>query len=73
MNLSAQRSLVTICLVCAAALTAVAQTRTLDLKEGGTLAITNNYGRVAITAVPRKDEETSCGINTYGSFAGARD
>lgn len=57
MNLTAQRLFLTTCLVCAASLTAVAQPRKLDVKEGGTLTIVNNHGRVAITAVPQKNEE----------------
>jgi VWFA-related protein len=61
MNLSAQRLILTICLVCAASLTAAAQVRKLDVKEGGTLTIVNKHGRVAVTAIPRKSEETPVG------------
>ena len=59
MKLSAQRLFLTICLVCAAFLTASAQVRKLDLRKGGTLTIVNNHGRVAITAVPQKDEDSA--------------
>lgn len=59
MTLSAQRLFLTICLVCAVSLTAAAQVRKLDLKEGGTLTIVNKHGRVAVTAIPPTDEETA--------------
>ncbi|MBK9215643.1 MAG: VWA domain-containing protein [Chloracidobacterium sp.] len=57
MSTFAKRSLLTICLVCAAALSVDAQTRKLTLTEGGSLDVTNNFGRVGVTAVPAKEDE----------------
>ncbi len=58
MSTFAQRPLLTVCLLCAAALTIGAQTYKLALSEGGSLDVTNNYGRVGIKAVPHREDET---------------